>query len=205
MTSCPFDITGLSAEVIDQFYKTWASLSGRFRLEVPGTINFHLDQFEVFKQYTGFRVLGTFVIRHLNCDSYVFFIESRTQTMQRGSMSEYLDYHVWGLAYVKRDFGRVLIRRETLADKIVELVHPVELDFAEDKPFSNTFYVLVNDHQKAVNAIDRNFRNAVMDVRVDDFAIEVLGHTLIIGDRRPVSPEKAVHLAEFVTRLSSMC
>jgi len=84
-------------------------------------------------------------------------------------------------------------------------VHPVELDFAEDKPFSNTFYVLVNDHQKAVNAIDRNFRNAVMDVRVDDFAIEVFGHTLIIGDRRPVSPEKAVHLAEFVTRLSSMC
>ena len=205
MTKCPFDITGLTAEVIDQFYNTWASLSARFRLDVPGYINFHLDQFEVFKQYTGFRVLGTFVIKHLNCDSYVFFIETHTKTMVKGIMTNHVGYQVWGLAYVKHDFGRVLIRRETLSDKIVELVHPVELDFAEDKPFSDTFYVLVNDRQKAVNAIDRNFRNAVMDVRVDDFAIEVLDHTLIIGDRRPVSPEKAVHIAEFVTRLSSMC
>jgi len=98
-----------------------------------------------------------------------------------------------------------LIRRETLADKLIELMHPVELDFPEDKPFSDTFYVLTNDHQKGVAAINRNFRNAVMDVRLDDFTIEIVDHTLIIGDRKPVTPERAIHLAEFVTRVSSMC
>jgi hypothetical protein len=85
------------------------------------------------------------------------------------------------------------------------LVHPVELDFKEDMPFSDTFYVLVNDHQKAVAAIDRNFRNAVMDIREDDFIIEIVNHTLIIGNRKPVSADKAIHLAEFVARVASMC
>ncbi len=99
----------------------------------------------------------------------------------------------------------MLIRRETLADKIIELVHPVELDFEDDKPFSDTFYVLVNDHQKAINAIDRNFRNAVMDTRKDNFIIEVVEHNLIIGNTDPVSPEKAIYLAEFVSRVASSC
>ena len=110
-----------------------------------------------------------------------------------------------GAGLFKKNFGRVLIRRETLADKFIELMHPVELDFKEDKPFSDTFYVLVNDHQKAVSAIDRNFRNAVMDIRGDDFIIEIVDHTLIIGNHKPVTAEKAIYLAEFVARVSSMC
>ena len=39
----------------------------------------------------------------------------------------------------------------------------------------------------------------------DDFVIEIVEHTLLIGNQRPVSPERAVYLAEFVARLSTMC
>jgi len=99
----------------------------------------------------------------------------------------------------------VLIRRETLTDKIIELIHPVELDFAEDKAFSDTFYVLVNDRDKAASAIDRNFRNVVMDIRHEELLIEIVEHSLIIGNDEPVSPERAIYLAEFVVRIASMC
>jgi hypothetical protein len=115
------------------------------------------------------------------------------------------DYQTWAISYLKQDFGRVLIRRETLADKIVELVHPVEIDFAEDKAFSDTFYVLANDHQKAITGINRNFRNAVMDIRSDDFVIEINEYSLIIGNRNTLSPEKTVHLAEFIERIANLC
>jgi hypothetical protein len=64
---------------------------------------------------------------------------------------------------------------------------------------------LVNDHQKAVNAIDRNFRNVVMDVRQDHFVIEVINHTLIIGNHKAITPENAIHMAEFVVRICSNC
>jgi hypothetical protein len=64
---------------------------------------------------------------------------------------------------------------------------------------------LINDYEKAVTGINRNFRDVVMDVREDDFVIEIVEHTLIIGNRKPVSPEKAIYMAEFVSRLCTTC
>jgi hypothetical protein len=64
---------------------------------------------------------------------------------------------------------------------------------------------LVNDHEKAITGINRNFRNVVMDIREDDFVIEIAEHTLIIGNCKPVSPEKVIYMAEFVSRLCTTC
>jgi len=205
MINYPFDTVELGSDAIDKFHDTYEAIKTKFNIQLTGNINFQLEQFEVFRECSAVKLRGSFVIKHLNQDSYILFIETENKVAgKHGTYSSY-ECQTWALAYLKQDFGRALIRRETLTDKIIELVHPVELDFADDKPFSNTFYVLVNDHQKAVNAITRNFRNAVMDVRLDDFTIEINNHTLIIGDRKPVTPERAVHLAEFVARVSSMC
>jgi hypothetical protein len=67
------------------------------------------------------------------------------------------------------------------------------------------FYVIVSDLQKAKDGIDRNFRNAVMDTRGNDFIIEIVNHTLIIGSHHPILPEKAIHIAAFVNRLADLC
>jgi hypothetical protein len=99
----------------------------------------------------------------------------------------------------------VVIRRETLTDKLLELIHPHELDFEEDKPFSDTFYVVVNDYNKATTGMTRDFRNAVMDIRDNDFMIEIVDHTLLIGNYDPIIPEKSLHIAEFVERVAEAC
>jgi hypothetical protein len=205
MSNLPFDTVGLCTEEIDRFHYTYKALKAKFQVETTGTIDFHLEQFEIFNSYMNFNLRDSFVIKHQQSDSYLFFLETQTKNFEKGSIAGCMEHQTWALAYLKHDFGRVLIRRETLADKIIELVHHVELDFEEDKAFSDTFYVLTNDRAKATRAIDRNFRNAVMDVREDDFIIEIVEHTLIIGDRKPISPERAVFLAEFVTRVCNTC
>lgn len=205
MNNYPFDTTGLCSEEIDRFHDTYQALRAKFHIELTGEIDFHLEQFELFKHYLDVKVRDSFVIKHENNDSYVLFVENQSRNLGKGSISGACEYQTWALAYLKHDFGRVLIRRETLADKIIELIHPVELDFAEDKAFSDTFYVLINDYEKAVTGMNRNFRNVVMDVREDDFVIEIVEHTLIIGNRKPVSPKKAIYMAEFVSRLCTTC
>ena len=206
MDNLPFDTVGLCSDDIDRLLDTYNALKTKLHIEFTGNIDFNLEQFEVFRNYCDIKLRESYAIKHLNNDSYALFVETHSRNMrQRRGIVDYYENQTWALAYLKKDFGRVLIRRETLADKIIELVHPVELDFEEDKAFSDTFYVLVNDRQKALSAIDRNFRNAVMDVRHDDFTIEVVEHTLIVGDRMPMSPERAVYLAEFVARLASLC
>jgi hypothetical protein len=194
MDFLPFDTVGLNVDAIDRFYNTYTALKQKFRLEVTGDIDFNLAQFETFKRYISVRVRGCFTIKQAKNDCYVLFVEVQYRLDNSRYTNYPTEYETWAVAYLKKDF-----------DKIIELVHPLELDFAEDKAFSDTFYVLVNDHAKAVDSIDRDFRNAVMDIRHDDFVIEILEHNLIIGDYKPIEPERAIHLAEFVARVCSVC
>lgn len=202
----PFDAIGLNGEHIDTFHETYKALKAKFNIELTGNIDFHLEDFELFKHYQEINVRDSYVIKQAQNDCYVLFVEAYDKIMGgKSGFHHHQEYQTWALAYLKHNFGRVMIRPETLTDKLLELIHPIELDFKEDKAFSDTFYVLVNDHQKAVTGINRNFRNAVMDIREDDFVIEIVNHTLIIGNRKPISPEKATYLAEFVVRLCSVC
>jgi len=203
MSNLPFNTAGLCTEEIERLHETYKSLKEKFGIQFTGHINFHLDQFQTFKNYPKIEIRDCYVIKQdNNNDAYILFIETYSQNVsENGAIANLCEYQTWALAYLKNDFGRVMIRRETLADKIIELIHPIELDFEEDKPFSDTFYVLVNDHKKAANAINRSFRNAVMDIREDDFVIEIVEHTLIIGNKKPITYEKAIYLADFVVRL----
>jgi hypothetical protein len=206
MSDFPFDTVGLTSEEIDRLQQTYTALKDKFNIQLTGDINFHLEQFEVFKHCFDVNVRDSYVIKQEGNSSYVLFVETPFKpTNIKAGVTNRCDCQTWALAYLKHNFGRVLIRPETLRDKIVELIHPLEIDFKEDKAFSNTFYVVANDHKKASAGINRNFRNAVMDVREDDFVIEIVEHTLIIGSKKTILPDRAVYLAEFVARVAKKC
>ncbi|MDB5158054.1 MAG: hypothetical protein JWR50_2761 [Mucilaginibacter sp.] len=199
-----FDTTGLNADTIDRFNKTYQALREEFKIEPTGHIDFDLHQFKAFRNCLDVNVRGSFVIKKDCGDSYILFVEVHFKIGEK-HITHHQEFQVWGLTYLKNNFGGVVIRRETLTDKILELIHPHELDFDEDKPFSNTFYVVVNDHTKASSCMNRDFRNAVMDIRDNDFLIEIVDHTLIIGNYDPIVSEKSIHIAEFVERLAGAC
>lgn len=202
----PFDTVGLNGQTIDAFDDTYKLLRSKFNIEPTGNIDFHLPDFEVFRQYQDVDLRGSYAFKQPGNDSYMLFVETQARVApMKDRIYERYEYQTWALAYLKKDFGRALIRPETLGDKLLELIHPIELDFVEDKAFSDTFYVLVNDRRKAEAAMDRYFRNAIMDIRHEDVLVEIIGHTLIIGNRQPISPERSRLLAEFVVRLSSNC
>lgn len=205
----PFDTAGLSSETIDTFDETYKLLRSKFRVEHTGDIDFHLEDFEAFKDCADVNIKGSYVIKNARTDCYILFIEihkvKKDGNTRSSLLYDYYEYQSWALAYLKKDCGRALIRPETLTDKLIELVHPVELDFDDDKAFSDTFYVLVNDRYKAESAMNRDFRNVVMDMRHEDVIIETINHTLIIGHHKPIMPETTLKLAEFVVRLASNC
>jgi hypothetical protein len=206
----PFDTVGLDGNTIDILDETHKLLKSKFDIHFTGDIDFHLEDFQVFRECSSVNLKGSYVIKNAPTDCYFLIVEPHTiKKSGRGNsipgLHDCSECQTWALAYLKKDFGRVFIRPETIADKLVELIHPIELDFEEDKAFSDTFYVLVTDRWKADAAMDRDFRNVVMDVRHEDVVIEIIDHTLIIGYGRPVSPDAAMNLANFVVRLCSNC
>jgi len=204
MENHPFDTTGLKEEAITRFAETYQALKEEFQIQPTGHIDFDLHQFKAFRNCLDVNVRGSYVIKQDCGDSYILFVEVHYKIGNK-HITHHQEYQVWGLTYLKHNFGGVLIRRETLTDKLLELIHPLEIDFKEDKPFSNTFYVVVNDHVKATAGMNRDFRNSVMDIRDNDFLIEIVDHTIIIGNYDPIIPEKSLHIGEFVARIAGAC
>jgi hypothetical protein len=205
MNTLLFDTTGLSSIETDAFDATCQALKEEFKIEVPGYIDFQLEQFEVLNHHQAVNIRDTFAIKNICGDSYLLFVDMDTaHAPVKGRTSYYTEYQPWALAYLKRDYGRVFIRTETIIDKIREIIFPIELDFKEDKPFSDRYYVLTDDKHKAEQAITQEFRDAMMDIQETDFVVEIFEHTLIIGNRKPITPENTLYLADFVARLAEL-
>jgi hypothetical protein len=205
MNTLLFDTTGLSSIETDAFDATCQALKEEFKIEVPGYIDFQLEQFEVLNHHQAVNIRDTFAIKNLCGDSYLLFVDMDTaHAPVKGRTSYYTEYQPWALAYLKRDYGRVFIRTETIIDKIREIIFPIELDFKEDKPFSDRYYVLTDDKHKAEQAITQEFRDAMMGIQETDFVVEIFEHTLIIGNRKPITPENTLYLADFVARLAEL-
>ncbi|MET3979459.1 hypothetical protein ABIB62_002045 [Mucilaginibacter sp. UYP25] len=200
-----FDTTGLHLTESNDFEATSQALKEKFRIEVPGFIDFQLEQFEVLNHHKAVNIRDTFAIKNACGDSYLLFVDMDTEhTPAKGRKTIITEYQPWGLAYLKRDFGRVFIRTETIIDKIREIIFPIELDFKEDKLFSDRYYVLTDDKRKAEFAMTQEFRDAMMAIKETDFVIEIYEHTLIIGNRKPITPEHTLYLADFVARLAEL-
>lgn len=205
MNKLSFDTTGLSPVDIHTFDATCSHLRENYRVDVPGYIDFQLEQFEVFNHYKDLNTRDAYAIKHTGADSYMLFLEMNPNIKStKAELKHHHNYQPWALTYLKHDFGRVFIRTETLLDKIREIVFPIELDFKEDKPYSDRFYVLTDDKDKAYAAMTPAFRDAMMQIKETDFVVEIFEHTLVIGNRKPVAPEHACYLAEFVSRLANL-
>ena len=204
MSTFLFDTAGLEAGYVESFDATCKALKQKHHIEVPGYINFQLDQFEVLKHCSEINTRNAYAIKDTGRDSYMLFLELCNNTIEKGEFHHHNQYQPWALTYLKHNFGRVIIRTETFVDKLKELLLPLELDFKEDRPFSKRFYVLTDDKNKAANAMTQPFRDAVMSIKETDFIIEIFEHTLIIGNRKPILPEHACYLAEFVTKVAAL-
>jgi hypothetical protein len=201
----PFDTCSLHADVVQALEDTYAALRSKFSISVPNDINLHINKFESININPDVTVGGILQINNTTNECYLAFVKIHNyyHSVRSGTDTDFYVYKVWAFITLKNDFGRVLIRRETFADRIVNLIHPVELDFKDDEPFSHKFYVVTNDEQKALLAMNWNFRNAIMDMS-DDIEMEALNHTLIISNNQNLDAEQTVKLAEFASKVAAL-
>lgn len=111
------------------------------------------------------------------------------------------DFQTWGILNLSKDYRHILVKPETILDKILELVHPIELDFEDDPEFSRKFYVLGDDKTKTALFFTQSFRLAIKSITAADFIVEILGNSMIIGNKIPMKLESAQAFVDFLTRL----
>ncbi len=203
MEKLPFDLTGIDAEDVGALEASYQALRSRFKVAIAEDKTFNTRQFDAFNGYRNLSVGGSLLIGHPESGCYLTFVKVLTRIPGgRGEWLKYYKYQVWACVTLRNNFGRMLIRRETVVDKILDLVHPTEMHFKDDPVFSRKFCVIADDRGKASNAMTKAFRNILMETRADDFAIEIVGSALVIGNTHAIDPKGIVYLAEIAGKLS---
>jgi len=203
MEKLPFDLTDISAGDVQALEDSYKALRSKFKVGLAEDHTFDSSKFDVFSGYKDSSVGGSILINHPENGCYLLFIKVRTVIPNgRGPALSYYKYQVWAMATLRNDFGRMLIRKETIIDEILNLVHPTEMHFKDDRAFSKKFCVVAADKEKASRAMTKAFRNVLMEIKSDDFTIEIVNSTLVIGNIEPVEPKQTVYLAEVASKLS---
>ena len=111
--------------------------------------------------------------------------------------SEETDFEFVAFIGLKKDFGEVFIRKETLRDKINELISPIETDFIENNEFSKKFYVLGNSEEKLRANVDKKFFDAFLSH--PEIEVEINGEFMMARFRKNFSKETGEQLLDFMS------
>lgn len=204
MKHLPFDLVDLSAGVVETLDDTYKLLSEKFDIGTAPEIDLDLKNFDLLNTTDKVSIGGLLSLNGTG-SFYLAFIKTKYSyySIKSTTRTDYHNYQVWAVINSNKDFGRSFIRHESFADRLVGLMHPCELNFKDDKTFDHKFYVVCNDEQKALTAMNWNFRNAVMDMP-DDIMLETAAKQIVIGNNMNLDPHKTLQLTEFASKIAAL-
>ena len=204
MHNLPFDTINIDSADLQALTDIYKALTATYDVSVSNGIDLPINSFDLFNNHPDKTIGGILQLNHPTNPCYLVFIKIHGIYYSRdGHADHYYTYKAYGCIIARKDYGRVLIRRETFADKILSLIHPVELNFPDDKPFNHKFFVCTNDEQKALLAMGWNFRNAVMDIKSENLIIEAVNNVLVLGNNNDLFVDEVVDLAAVLVNLAS--
>jgi len=196
------DISEQNVQSITEIYK---ELKTKHQVEFDFNFTVDLRQFELFRPDEIDHFGPVIKLFDEQKTFYLVFVEVsyKIGTGARYSSYEGREYQTWGVMNLRNKYGHVLIKPETILDKIHDLINPIDLDFADDKDFSRHFYVVTNDALKANSLLSVSCRNCVMNTRSMELIIEVIDNQLIIGNKKIIQTGSAIDLVNFMSSLSN--
>ena len=126
------------------------------------------------------------------------FVYKSTKSPQ--NETRFSEYELIGIAKLKKDYGRVLIRPETIEDKINNLFLSTDIDFDFNKSFSKKYYVVANDETKVRKCISNSFLETVRGF--SGLEIELEGNILMVRLRKQFTQENGEIITNFLTAIN---
>lgn|ERR1035437_9303430 len=111
------------------------------------------------------------------------------------------EYELIGLVQLKKSYGKVLIRPETIEDKINDLFSHIDIDFDFDKKFSNRYCVEADNETQFRLNISKQFIETTGEIK--GLEIEIDDHILIVRLRKQYTLENGEIIAKFVTGINN--
>lgn len=204
MTTLPCSTIDLTSEEIEKILSVFNTLQKTFNVSFKMDFAFSFEKFTLFENYLKHSIGPVLEIDHNKEVVYITFTQVfySMNTASRLPVSPDGEYQTWCVLPLHRNYGHVLLKTETMFDKLLELVHPIEIDFRDDAAFSKKFYVLASDELLARTLLNSRFRNCLKELQEKDLWLEVSLNNLIVGNKKRIETSTALEMADLVCKIA---
>lgn len=187
------------AESIKEIYEV---LNSKYRIEFDLDTEFDFSEYQAFHANQVNDIGPVMNIIRNDLITQLCFVEVMSDAGKRGFN---LSYQLWGVVKLKKKYSHILIKQETLLDKIHDRLNRIDIDFDDDKAFSKRFMVVSNDEQQARLLMTPFFRDEIKKIELKEIIIEIKDQIMIIGNEKPMSFENADAITTLMTGLAGKC
>lgn len=200
-----FDTDGISPKEVATLKQTYELLNYKYKtqfLDYKETRNLNFIYLAMQANLTGMLMVQK---QFRRC--FLIFTKSQSRASKmnwndrQGSDSS---YQVRAYAILRKDYGKVFIRRKSLIDKIINIFVVASINFKMDKAFTNKFYVVAEGKGCADDAMDQHFRDLVKKFSQKDFYINIINRTLMIEYSNGLDAQKTAMMAELACAMSTL-
>ncbi len=158
-------------------------LSDEYIISFDNNPTLDFKKFETFLHYSDIKILCSI---NFNSQFQVLIINIEHHFIGgRHGDSIHNENQILGIKMLEKDYGRILIREENVFDKILEILIKTEIDFKDDKEFSNRFFVLADNEYNAKQFLNSKVRKNFNSIpKKENFTIEIFNNELIISNKK---------------------
>ncbi len=198
----PFNPHGLADDEKEKIMEVVHLFEKELQIKDDKEFGFITQYFALFSHYYEVNTAAAYPLDFANNKAHLTITEVNIR--EHRPKSGYVItsfYQLWGFATLKSDLGHIVIRQENIVDKVYEWFDPKEIDFKNDPEFSDRFYVIGKDAEHTKNKLSDHYREAIMEISMNDIVIEIKGNHLIIGNRKPVDLNTALIFSDFLKKM----
>lgn len=198
-----FDTLGIAAEEVVTLKETYELLNYKYKtqfLEFKDNRNLNFKGIALQAN-----LAGTLMIQKQIRKCFLIFTKSQSRASHmdwNNPGSNESSYKVRAFAILRKDHGKIFIRRKTLIDKVINAVTAISIDFKRDKTFSSKFYVSAEGGECADELLNQDFRDLLMGYSQEKFSININNRTLMVEYADGLDAQKTVKMTEFACAMS---
>lgn len=198
-----FDTLNIAPEEVNTLKETYELLKSMYKmqfLDVKHTKN--LNFIDIAAQAN---LAGMLMVQKQIRKCFLIFTKSQNRTSKMNWNNPDVSdssYKVRAFAMLRRDHGKVFIRRKTLIDKVINTFTAISIDFRGDKTFSSKFYVVAEGSECADEVLNQYFRDLLLDYSEEKFSININNRTLMVEYQDGLDVLKTAKMVELACEIS---
>lgn len=166
-----------------------------------------LNSFDLLNEFPDFVVNDNYAVSRGNSIVKLYLIRTHSEHVIHGRSSsrlEFYDQFCFCVFPVAADFGRSIIRTESILDKIAELFIPCEHDFDDFPDFSSAYCCFSNHPSLLKENVTAEFTELFMSYE-EKIAVEFgYGMCMIIHKEPAKEYERNMEMIDFALKLNAL-